>query len=179
MFDPLAVALIIAFNGLVTPKNRKEEENLTENIKLDEQIRQDSELEEKTYQVYGETPILTSEKNAEVFFNEIENPTPPNDNLIDVKNQYDEVLVENTRIPIDLDGDGTIDGYDTDSDGIIDEWSINGHAERASGNRNLLPYYAKPDFDWSDKAKWINDRNAINYWIKYKRGQNDDLVKIY
>jgi cell division protein FtsL len=179
VFDPLAVALIIAFNGLVTPKNRKEEENLTENIKLDEQIRQDSELEEKTYQVYGETPILTSEKNAEVFFNEIENPTPPNDNLIDVKNQYDEVLVENTRIPIDLDGDGTIDGYDTDSDGIIDEWSINGHAERASGNRNLLPYYAKPDFDWSDKAKWINDRNAINYWIKYKRGQNDDLVKIY
>jgi cell division protein FtsL len=179
VFDPLAVALIIAFNGLVTPKNRKEEENLTENIKLDEQIRQDSELEEKTYQVYGETPILTSEKNAEVFSNEIENPTPPNDNLIDVKNQYDEVLVENTRIPIDLDGDGTIDGYDTDSDGIIDEWSINGHAERASGNRNLLPYYAKPDFDWSDKAKWINDRNAINYWIKYKRGQNDDLVKIY
>lgn len=155
VFDPLAVALIIAFNGLVGVKNRKEEENLTENVKLDEQIRQDSELVEKTYQVYGD-----SGKNLPI-------------------EEKIEVIVENTRIPIDLDGDGVIDGYDTDSDGIIDEWTPEGHADRASGNRNLLPYYARPDFDWEDKNKWINDRNAINYWMKYKRGQNDDLVKIY
>ncbi len=155
VFDPLAVALIIAFNGLVFVKNRKEEENLTENVKLDESIRKNSELVEKTYQVYGDNG-----KNL-----------PIEEKL--------EVLVENNRIPIDLDGDGVIDGYDTDNDGIIDEWSPEGHAERASGNRNLLPYYARPDFDWEDKNKWINDRNAINYWIKYKRGQNDDLVKIY
>lgn len=155
VFDPLAVALIIAFNGLVGVKNRKEEENLTENVKLDEPIRQDSELVEKTYQVYGD-----SGKNLPI-------------------EEKIEVIVENTRIPIDLDGDGVIDGYDTDSDGIIDEWTPEGHADRASGNRNLLPYYARPDFDWEDKNKWINDRNAINYWMKYKRGQNDDLVKIY
>jgi len=155
VFDPLAVALIIAFNGLVGVKNRKEEENLTENVKLDEPIRQDSELVEKIYQVYGDNG-----KNLP-----IEEEIP--------------ILVENERIPIDLDGDGVIDGYDTDNDGIIDEWSPEGHAERASGNRNLLPYYARPDFDWEDKNKWINDRNAINYWIKYKRGQNEDLVKIY
>jgi cell division protein FtsL len=55
VFDPLAVALIIAFNGLVAPKNRKEEENLTEDVKLDEPIRENSELIEKTYQVYGES----------------------------------------------------------------------------------------------------------------------------
>ena len=54
VFDPLAVALIIAFNGLVAPKNRKEEENLTENVKLDELNRENSELVEKTYQVYGD-----------------------------------------------------------------------------------------------------------------------------
>jgi len=155
VFDPLAVALIIAFNGLVGVKNRKEEENLTENVKLDEVIRQNSELVEKTYQVYGD-----SGKNLP-----IEEEIP--------------ILVENERIPIDLDGDGVIDGYDTDNDGIIDEWSPEGHAERASGNRNLLPYYARPDFDWEDKNKWINDRNAINYWMQYKKGQDDDLVKIY
>ena len=155
VFDPLAVALIIAFNGLVGVKNRKEEENLTENVKLDEPIRQDSELVEKIYQVYGDNG-----KNLPI-------------------EEETEVIVENNRIPIDLDGDGTIDGYDTDSDGIIDEWTPEGHIERQSGKRNLLPYYAKPDFDWEDKNKWINDRNAINYWIKYKRGQTDDLVKIY
>jgi cell division protein FtsL len=155
VFDPLAVALIIAFNGLVGVKIRKEEENLTENVKNEEVTRKNSELVDKIYQVYGD-----SGKNST-----LEEKTPLN--------------VENNRIPIDLDGDGVIDGYDTDNDGIIDEWTPEGHAERQSGNRNMLPYYAKPEFDWEDKSKWINDRNAINYWIKYKRGQNDDLVKIY
>jgi cell division protein FtsL len=155
VFDPLAVALIIAFNGLVGVKNQKEEENLTKNVKNEEVTRINPELVEKTYQVYGDSgKNLTEEEQIPI-------------------------LVENERIPIDLDEDGVIDGWDTDNDGIIDEWSPEGHEERASGTRNLLPYYARTDFDWEDKNKWINDRNAINYWMKYKRGQNEDLVKIY
>ena len=72
VFDPLAVALIIAFNGLVSVKNRKEEENLTENVKLDEPIRQDSELEEKIYQVYGDNgKNLSIEEETEVLVENI------------------------------------------------------------------------------------------------------------
>ncbi len=154
VFDPLAVALIIAFNGLVAPKIRKEEEILTENVKLDEPIRQNSELVEKNYQIYGDNgkKLQIEEKS--------------------------ENIVENIRIPIDVDGDGTIDGYDLDGDGMIDEWSELGHQKNLN-LKNTLPYYARPEFNWEDKSKWINDRNAINYWMKYKRGQNDDLVKIY
>ena len=29
-----------------------------------------------------------------------------------------------------------------------------------------LPYYAKPSFNWDDRKNWINDQNAVNYWIK-------------
>ena len=42
------------------------------------------------YEVYGEKPILASEKDAEVFFNEIENPTPPNEVLVEAVEQYEE-----------------------------------------------------------------------------------------
>jgi hypothetical protein len=68
VFDPLAVALIIAFNGLVGVKIRKDEENLTENVKLDEVTRTNSELVEKIYQVYGDNgKNLTEEKEIEVL----------------------------------------------------------------------------------------------------------------
>lgn len=83
VFDPLAIALIIAFNGLVM---KREEIGVP-----------------KMYEVYGETtkeePILASEKDAEVFFNEIENPTTPNEKLKDAAMRYsDEVRNKHTHI---------------------------------------------------------------------------------
>ena len=161
VFDPLAVALIIAFNGLVLPKTKTREELLTEMMENDQKLglydNLDYLMEEnyKNYEVYGDNGKNLPKKE--------ENP----------------VIVENNRIPIDLDGDGTVDGYDTDNDGIIDEWSPDGHMDRAIGRRNLLPYYARTDFDWEDKSRWINDQNAVNYWLKYKKNQQEDLVKKY
>jgi len=152
VFDPLAVALIIAFNGLVGKKNRKEEENLTENVKLNQSILQNSELVEKNYQIYGDSrKNSTNVEENEVIMEKI--PSGP------------------VRIPIDLDGDGTIDGYDTDGDGMIDEWEESGDEERQRGLRNSIPYYAKEDFNWANKASWINDQNAVNYWLAYKKSK--------
>ena len=66
---------------------------------------------------------------------------------------------------IDLTGDGKPDGIDTDGDGLINEFRARSTA-RMNGE-DLLPYYAKPNFNWDDRKNWINDQNAVNYWIKH------------
>ena len=88
VFDPLAVALIIAFNGLVGVKIRKDEENLTENVKNEEVTRTDSELVEKIYQVYGDIgKNLTEEEEPEVL---VENNLPQEEEMPDL--QWEEFM---------------------------------------------------------------------------------------
>ena len=162
VFDPLAVALIIAFNGLILDKKKKQREILTEMMENDQKLG--------LYEVYGD--------NKEDLVENISQNTEDGGKNLPIEKELP-IIMENIRIPIDLDGDGTVDGYDTDNDGIIDEWSSEGHMDRATGRRNLLPYYARTDFDWEDKSRWINDQNAVNYWLKYKKNQQEDLVKKY
>ena len=176
VFDPLAVALIIAFNGLILDKKKKQKQLITEIMQNDEKLGLYDNLDdlmEKNYEIYGDIgKNSTIKEENEVIVENILNENETNE--INKKNE--DTIV---RIPIDLDGDGTIDGYDTNNDGIIDEWSPEGHRERELGIRNQFPYYARPDFDWDDKSKWINDQNAVNYWLKYKKPQQDDLIKTY
>jgi hypothetical protein len=79
----------------------------------------------------------------------------------------DEILMnlqaDYTPRGIDLDGDGSIDGIDTNGDGMIDK--VTAHPNRAQVIQNLSPYYARHDFNWDDRKNWINDQNAVNYWI--------------
>jgi hypothetical protein len=46
---------------------------------------------------------------------------------------------------------------------------VTAHPNRAYVVKDILPYYARPEFDWNDKDKWINDQNAVNYWITHRK----------
>jgi hypothetical protein len=191
VFDPLALALVIAFNQLNDSKKNKSQ--------IVNSVSQETQKKE-LYEVYGdkkEEEILKSENDYKVFFDALANPPLPNEKLTEAVNDYKEEL-QNTEMP-DMDNtleslkasplgtkseivvDGKLLGYDTDGDGLVDEpygrSSI--HAREIADKK---PYYARPGFDWSDKNKWINDQNAVNYWLKYKRREQEnanDNIKTY
>ena len=130
VFDPLAIALIIAFNGLIGKKKDILEKNHQINEDSGKNSPNLSDLDDlmeenyKNYEVYGDK----SEK------------TP--------------VIVENNL------NEGEIDlNYDENND-------------------KPKPYYLEKGFDWKNTKKWINDINAVNYWMRNKGGNTKELTRL-
>jgi hypothetical protein len=77
VFDPLAVALIIAFNGLIEDKKKKQREILTEIMENDQKLGLYDDLDdlmEKNYEIYGDNgKNLPIEEESDVI---IENNLP-------------------------------------------------------------------------------------------------------
>jgi flagellar basal body-associated protein FliL len=132
VFDPLAIALIIAFNGLISEKRKEDDVEMVEKPKL--------------YEVYGEQEKIVeniSEKPEEI-----------------------PVIVENS-LP---------------KERIIQ--SDNQEPEFIPNPEEIKPkaYYEEPDFDWSNKSRWIADKRARMYYdihIKPNRYPTDFSSKTY
>ena len=120
-----------------------------------------------------------SKDDVETIIEANENPPAPTEELVEVVNSYKEFVnplsnlkKDTSRRGIDIDGDGTIDGYDNTGDGLIDEPKPSS-SQRAKYVMNEKPFYARPNFNWGDRSKWINNQNAVNYWLTFIKNESD------
>lgn len=170
VFDPLAVALVVAFNNALKVDRGEEDKK---------KVVQKREL-------YGEEPDKETQRELlkEMMKADEEDglyddwDVTLTDGLDDVP--YDTTILDFKDTPptnsLDLDGDGIISDEeliaDKDGDGKISEeeyreWYDNGGWR---GPHNGLPYYLHPLFDWSKKERWINNQSAIKYWVNNRGG---------
>ena len=145
VFDPLAVALVVAFNNA---------------MKVDRGIV-DKEKVIRKRELYDETPDEDETPLEEIEVEKLlEVKPPPKKRKSRKKKEFDIA--------------------DLDKDGIVTEEEKRKYYE-STGWKNSFdgkPYYQHPWFDWSRRERWINDRNAINYWITKKGGSQGQLDKI-
>tara|TARA_A200000159_G_scaffold1542_1_gene1704 strand:- start:950 stop:2218 length:1269 start_codon:yes stop_codon:yes gene_type:complete len=167
VFDPLAVALVIAFNNAV---------------KVDRGIVKKDKVVRKR-ELYGEDDFSNDDSEEEKEWeeeltNELDNTLEDGleDEEWDESHALDVVLNDMVE---DLDEDGKID-EDINQDGIITEEEKKEAYERGNWKHTFegKPYFLHPWFDWNKKERWINDRQAINHWLNYRGGNTTALEEI-
>ena len=138
VFDPLAVALIIAFNNaIMVDKGIVKKDKV---VRKRELYGEDDDSDE-LFTVAG----MTNDK--EQSFNEFQKK----------QDEFDEA--------------------DLDKDGVVTEEEKKEFYETTGwkNSHNGKPYFTHPWFDWKKKQRWINDRDAINYWLNVKGGNRTAL----
>jgi hypothetical protein len=165
VFDPLAIALVVAFNNALKVDKGEEDKK---------KVIQKREL-------YGEEP--DKETQRELIKEIIQ--ADEKDGLYD---DWDVTLNDGLDFivdeELDVDGNGIISdedrNIDKDGDGVISEEEYNEWYENGGWKTPYKdgPYYTNPRFDWGKRERWINDRKAIEYWISYQGG-NQRAVEEY
>jgi hypothetical protein len=148
VFDPLAVALIIAFNGLVVVKRKEPTYDMGD---LDDLMEENY----KNYQIYGDNgKNSTKEDKNEVIVENILN-----------ENEKNEINTKNEEKPIES------------SDALVDVTSNNEFIEEEIPNLQWEEFM-HPEFPWQKRKLWINNPKAVRYWITSKKGTEKELSKL-
>jgi hypothetical protein len=190
VFDPLAVALVIAFNNAIkVDRGIVDKEKIIRKRELYDEEPEEEEIDDSDDDEWDEDHALDLVMNDMVedltpediskIVEESEKESEPNEDLKEATISYKEFInpldnlkKDTSRRGVDIDGDGTIDGYDNTGDGLIDE-PRPASSKRAQYVMNEKPFYARPNFNWGDRSKWINNQNAVNYWLTYIKNEKD------
>lgn len=160
VFDPLAIALIIAFNGI-----NSESIIVNNNIQKPKPIRRrkpkakkySEKVDNTLYEVYGDTM-----------------PVEGNSSDLDSK------LIEDTELLSSVDSIMDSGEFETDTtvhDTVYDTVPI----EEFNGITNNIKSeeWLNPEYDWANKKLWINNPKAVNYWVQNRGGSRRELGKIF
>ena len=167
VFDPLAVALVIAFNNAVmVDRGIVKKEKVIRKRELYDEIPEDEDA---------------SSIDKEMAMAHLTNQMGDDDSDIDNLTESDkDSKIESLEETLDtvLD-DVTFEKADLNKDGIVTQeeerefYETTGWKNSHNGN----PYFTHPWFDWKKKERWINDRDAINYWLNVKGGNRTALTE--
>jgi len=183
VFDPLAVALVVAFNNaLKIDKGEDDKKKVSKNRKLyGEEIEPDPNDLPNLDEEWDEDHALDMVLNDMVEDIEVKDAEEITTNEEFIKT-LDEIESKYNK-DLDLDGDGVISeeerSMDLDGDGKLSEEEIRIAYENGNwkNSYNGDPYYKHPWFDWKKTERWVNNRDAINYWINNKGGTRSQLEK--
>ena len=190
VFDPLAVALVIAFNNAIkVDRGIVDKQKIIRKRELYDEEPEEEEIDDSDAEEWDEDHALDlvmndmvkdfTEEDIQKIIDTNEEEIEPNEDLKEATSSYKEFInpidtlkKDTSRRGVDIDGDGTIDGYDNTGDGLIDE-PRPASSKRAQYVMNEKPFYARPNFNWGDRSKWINNQNAVNYWLTYIKNEKD------
>lgn len=145
VFDPLAVALIIAFNGLISDKKRKQKEILVEMMENDQKLG--------LYEVYGDKKEDVIRQNSELVENISQNTE--DSGKISTLEEETPIIVENnlesTEKPLNL------------------KWEEHMHPDYPWHNRKVWINNPKA------VQFWINNRNGSIKELNRIKSQEDNI----
>jgi len=161
VFDPLAVALVVAFNNA---------------IKVDRGIVDKQKVIRKR-ELYDEVPELDEEKEIVDTNEEDDGYWTEEEGELEDEKVIEEEINKNAihkALKKESEKETINDGYD------LTEEQVNEYYEKEGWKLpfNGKPYYTHPRFDWERTERWVNDRNAINYWMKRKGGSSQELRQL-
>ena len=151
VFDPLAVALVIAFsNAVKVDRGIVDKENVIRKRELYEEI---PDTEDDDEDDWGDS---YEDSRFETDLDDMDDAS--NDDIIDDSDSFAK--------------------EDLNKDGIVTEEEMRISYE-TSGWKNAYKgdsYFKHPWFDWNKRERWINDREATNYWLNNKGGNRTALA---